>query len=69
MNVYDDINEFYTFSEIVVGIVDKFDPIKKFRIKKDSHVPWLIKELLYLITKRAIAYGLIRNVVDKQICE
>ena len=70
VDVYDDINDkFHSFSEIVVGIVDKFAPIKKFRLKIDSHVPWLDKELLYLITKCDIAHGLARNDVDKQSCE
>ena len=66
MNVYDDVNDkFHTFSVIVVGIVDEFAPIKKFRLKKDSNVPWLDKELLFLITKRDIAHGLARNFVDR----
>ena len=48
VDVYDYVNyKFHTFCEIVVGIVDKFAPIKKFRLKKDSNVPWLEKELLH----------------------
>ena len=61
--------KFNTFCDIVVGIVDEFAPIKNFRLKKDSNVPWMDKELLYLIAKRDIAHGLARNVVDKKSCE
>ena len=46
VDVYDDVNDkFLTFSDIVVGIVDEFAPIKKFRLKKDSNIPWIDKEL------------------------
>ena len=38
VDAYDDVNDkFHTFSKIVVGIVDKLAPIKKFRLKKDSN--------------------------------
>ena len=68
--MYDDVNDkFHTFCDIVVGIVDEFAPIKNFRLKKDSNVPWMDKELLYLIAKRDIAHGLARNVVDKESCD
>ena len=68
--VYDDVNDkFLTFSDIVVGIVDEFAPVKIFRLKKDSNVPWIDKELLSLIAKRDIAHGLARNVIDKESCE
>ena len=70
VDVYDDVNDkFHTFCDIVVGIVDEFAPIKNFRLKKDSNVPWMDKELLYLIAKRDIAHGLARNVIDKESCE
>ena len=43
-DVYDDVNDkFHTFCDIVVGIVDEFAPIKNFRLKKDSNVPWMDK--------------------------
>ena len=48
--VYDAVNDkFHSLSKIVVGIVDEFAPIKKFRLKKDSNGPWMDKELLFLI--------------------
>ena len=47
---HDDVNDkFLAFSGIVVGIVDEFAPVKKFRLKKDYNFPWIDKELFLLL--------------------
>ena len=48
VDINDDVNDkFHTFFKIVVMIVDEFVPVKKIRLKKDSALPWIDKELLF----------------------
>lgn len=53
VNSYFDVNEkWHVIKLILMDVINKYAPVKKFRLRKRNSYPWVDKELSYLMLKR-----------------